>query len=78
MCVGCGKKRNKWTLTRFVLSENGAVIKDFKMNRPGRGIYICDDPNCWEILADNKRIGRAFRIKDLTGNVVVIINSKNY
>ena len=64
-CVCCGNKQIKWTLNRFVLDEKGSVIKDPKMNKTGRGAYVCDDPSCWNKLSKDDRLRKALKAKEL-------------
>ena len=62
-CVACGKKGNKWELTRFVIDKGGHIVKDDKMTKPGRGAYACPNPVCWGKLASGEYLSRALRIK---------------
>ena len=46
MCVICRERRHKATLSRHVKDEQGNLIIDATMTRPGRGWYVCDRPEC--------------------------------
>ena len=39
-CIGCGISKEKNTLVRIVLTENG-LKKDPGAVLPGRGVYVC-------------------------------------
>ena len=44
-CLGCREMKPKRELIRAVRSPDGEVRLDFKGKAPGRGAYICPDPN---------------------------------
>lgn len=48
MCIGCGGRRSKKELIRFVRKSNGSIMRDQKGHLPGRGFYICPDINCFK------------------------------
>jgi predicted RNA-binding protein YlxR (DUF448 family) len=50
--VGCGRSRPKSELLRFVRVE-GRVVRDPDGRAPGRGAYLCRDPECLR-LADRR------------------------
>ena len=60
-CISCGVKKNKYELIRLVLNEKGYVVKDHRMNMPGRGAYICNTRDCHVRLLKNKKLNRRFR-----------------
>ena len=43
-CVGCREMKEKRQLIRVVRSPEGEVSLDFKGKKPGRGAYVCPDP----------------------------------
>ena len=45
-CMGCRERKPKRELIRVVRSPEGAVSLDFQGKAPGRGAYLCPDPNC--------------------------------
>ncbi|QPC81570.1 YlxR family protein [Phototrophicus methaneseepsis] len=64
-CVVCGKKADKRTLMRVVLTEDGlSVDPSGKMN--GRGAYVCPNVSCQETSDMNevfRKLSRALRIE---------------
>ncbi len=63
-CKGCGARRPKGELRRFVL-EKGVMVESRIF--PGRAVYCCRQESCLERLLKNKKgLNRAFRYKVLT------------
>ena len=62
---------DKWTLNRLVLDKNGIVLKDPKMNKPGRGAYVCDDTDCWRKPSMNERLRKALKAEKVQINAMV-------
>jgi len=60
-CISCGTKRNKLELIRLVLDEDDSLIKDSKIVRKGRGVYICNSPQCYKKLLSNRRLNTRFK-----------------
>ncbi|MGI5852265.1 MAG: YlxR family protein [Clostridiales bacterium] len=60
MCLGCNEMRPKKELIRVVRSPEGDLSIDKVGKKPGRGAYICMNPNCLESALRNKRLERAF------------------
>lgn len=48
MCIGCGERRGKKELIRFIKKPDGSVMRDQKGHLPGRGFYICPNENCFK------------------------------
>ncbi|MBN1106887.1 MAG: YlxR family protein [Deltaproteobacteria bacterium] len=61
-CICCGAKRSKVALLRLVLDDEGYVVKDEPMERPGRGAYVCRSESCLKSLPKG-RLERAFRVR---------------
>ena len=59
-CVGCREMRPKKELIRVVKSPEGEVSLDFKGKKPGRGAYVCPDPQCLKRARKSKALERAF------------------
>ena len=55
-CLGCNQHRPKAELLRVVRDPEGNVSLDFKGRKPGRGAYICRDPECLKKARKNRRI----------------------
>lgn len=76
MCAGCNEMKPKTELVRIVkapekLDENGAPLPrpielDATGKKPGRGAYICRDPECLRKARKARRLEKAFscRIPD--------------
>lgn len=67
MCVVCRRRFAKSQLLRHVPAPEGAagngLEADEAQTRPGRGCYVCDDPNCRSRFA-----GMKFRRKSHKGS----------
>ena len=59
-CVGCREHRPKPELIRVVRSPEGEVSLDFKGKKPGRGAYVCPDPECQKRARKSRALERAF------------------
>jgi uncharacterized protein len=60
MCTGCGTMKLKKELIRVVRSAEGEISIDKTGKKPGRGAYICNDPECLKKAKKAKRLERAF------------------
>jgi len=45
-CVGCREMKAKMELVRVVRSPEGQISLDFRGKAPGRGVYVCPNPEC--------------------------------
>lgn len=73
MCSGCGEMKPKKELVRVVKApektdENGNVTGgeislDLTGRKPGRGAYVCHDPECLKMARKARRFERAFSCK---------------
>ena len=59
-CVGCREMKPKKELIRVVRSPDGEVSLDFKGKKPGRGAYVCPDPECLKRARKARALERAF------------------
>jgi len=57
-CVGCRRARAKEELVRLVRRSDGTVVADAR--GPGRGAYVCPDPDCVARAAKPGRLTQAF------------------
>jgi len=48
-CVACRKVKTKRELIRLVRISNGNVEIDLSGKKAGRGAYLCQSPECWEV-----------------------------
>ena len=73
-CTGCGEMKPKRELVRIVKApevkdENGEVIAagevslDLSGKKPGRGAYICNNPECLKKAVKARRLERAFSMQ---------------
>jgi len=67
-CIACKQVKGKKTLIRLVRTENGVVEVDMSGKKPGRGVYLCPQKNCWELALRKKRLDYALRTKLLDDN----------
>ena len=59
-CLGCREHKPKPELIRVVRSPEGEVSLDFKGKKPGRGAYVCPDPECLKKARKSRALERAF------------------
>ena len=59
-CLGCREMKNKKDLIRVVRSPEGEISLDFKGKKPGRGAYVCPDPECLKKARKSRALERAF------------------
>lgn len=59
-CLGCREMKPKSELIRAVRSPEGEVSLDFKGKAPGRGAYVCPDPECLKRVRKSRALERAF------------------
>ena len=58
-CLGCREQKAKKDLIRVVRSPEGAISLDFRGKAPGRGAYVCPQPDCLKKAIRAKAIERA-------------------
>ena len=59
-CLGCREMKPKRELIRAVRSPSGEISLDFKGKLPGRGAYLCPNPDCLRKAVKAKALERAF------------------
>ena len=59
-CVGCNAQRPKRELVRVVRSPEGEISIDLRGKAPGRGAYLCPDPECLKKARKSRALERAF------------------
>lgn len=52
----------KRELIRVVRSPEGEISLDFRGKKPGRGAYLCPDPDCFKRVRKSKALERAFSL----------------
>jgi predicted RNA-binding protein YlxR (DUF448 family) len=60
MCTGCGEMKPKKELVRIVRNNLGEISLDTTGRKPGRGAYLCRDPECLKKARKSKRLEKAF------------------
>lgn len=59
-CVGCMEMKQKASLVRVVKNKEGELSLDLTGKKPGRGAYVCRDPECLRKARKARRIEREF------------------
>lgn len=62
-CIGCGAGATKRTLIRLVRTPQGEVQQDPSGKKPGRGAYLCPNPQCWEQALKKGRLERSLKAR---------------
>ncbi|MBC8262607.1 MAG: YlxR family protein [Anaerolineales bacterium] len=60
-CISCRKIRPKRELVRIVRTPDRGVEIDEKGKKSGRGAYLCQRQECWEIALDKDRLEHALK-----------------
>ena len=60
-CIGCGRKREKQELIRFVRNPDFTVSIDTNYKRSGRGGYVCPNEGCIKKGLVSKRVNWVLR-----------------
>ena len=61
-CLGCRTMFPKRELIRVVRSPEGGLSRAFKGKAPGRGAYLCPNPDCLKKARKSRAIERAFSV----------------
>lgn len=61
-CMGCRERKNKREMIRVVRSPEGIVSLDFGGKAPGRGAYLCPNPECLKRAIRSKALDRSLEI----------------
>lgn len=62
MCVGCREMKPKKELLRVVRAPDGAVSLDATGKKPGRGAYVCFQPDCLRRAIKQKQLDRVLEV----------------
>ena len=68
-CVGCRAMKPKRELIRVVRSPEGEVSMDPVGKKPGRGAYVCRNPECLKRAIKQRQLERQLEVT-LTEEVV--------
>jgi len=60
-CVACGRVRAKRELIRLVRVDDKRVEVDASGRKAGRGAYLCNRSECWQVALKQGRLERALR-----------------
>ena len=69
MCVGCREMKPKRERIRVVRSPEGEVSMDPVGKKPGRGAYVCRNPECLKRAIKQRQLERQLEVT-LTEEVV--------
>ena len=61
-CMGCRERKAKREMIRVVRGTDGNVSLDFGGKAPGRGAYICPDPECLKKARKAKSLDRSLEV----------------
>lgn len=61
MCVVCRELFDKKDLLRIVRTPEGEILPDRTGKQPGRGAYICDNPECLKKCVKGKILNKVFK-----------------
>lgn len=62
-CIACQERHPKRELIRVVCTPEGTVKIDPRGKQPGRGAYVCHNPQCWDVALEPRRLSRALRCR---------------
>lgn len=62
-CMGCRERKPKKELVRVVRSPEGVVSVDPRGKAPGRGAYICPNPECLKKAIRSKALERNLEVE---------------
>ncbi len=60
MCLCCREMKAKRELVRVVLNKEGEIAVDLTGKMPGRGAYLCREPECVGKLTKTRALDRGF------------------
>ncbi|MBR5426524.1 MAG: YlxR family protein [Clostridiales bacterium] len=63
MCVSCKERFAKKDLIRIVASADGSVQVDPTGRLPGRGAYVCHNPECMKKAVEHSQFDRGLHRK---------------
>jgi predicted RNA-binding protein YlxR (DUF448 family) len=60
-CIACRQQKDKRQLVRLVRGNSGGIQIDTSGKQPGRGAYLCRQPQCWQSGLEAGRLEHALR-----------------
>ena len=70
-CIGCMTSRPKKELVRVVRAPSGEISIDLVGKKPGRGAYLCPNPDCLTKAKKKKALERCFEQPAAAGGSAV-------
>lgn len=64
-CIACNTSYPQDELIRFTLKD-GEIVRDTQEKNNGRGMYLCNKKECFEIATKKKSFNRACRNASIT------------
>lgn len=61
-CIGCGETSEKRNVVRFVRTTEGHVELDPSGKLKGRGAYMCEQLDCFELAYKRRRLASSLRV----------------
>ena len=61
-CIACRGKTVKRGLIRIVRTPEGEVLIDPTGRANGRGAYLCENPDCWQMALKSNSIEHALKV----------------
>lgn len=62
-CMGCRERKPKKELVRVVRSPEGTVSVDLRGKAPGRGAYVCPNPECLKKAVRSRALERNLEVE---------------
>lgn len=62
-CIACGEQKPKKELIRVVKTKEDEVFVDFTGKANGRGAYICNSKQCFDLAIKRNAFNRALESK---------------
>jgi len=61
VCVGCKEQKPKKELLRIVALPTGVIEVDRTGKKSGRGVYVCNNPECFQKAFDSHGLERSLK-----------------
>ncbi len=62
LCVGCQQMKPKKELIRVVKNKENEIFLDKTGKKPGRGVYICPDIDCFIKARKSRRLEKSLGV----------------
>lgn len=64
-CIACNTSYPQEELIRFTL-QDGEIVRDQDNRNNGRGLYLCNRKECFDLAVKKKAFNRACRLSSIT------------